>query len=175
MPGDTATPLGLLLEHDRWATRRLLHFCTELTPAQFEQRFDMGLGNLRDTLTHIVSAMCRWNDRIAAVELRPSLEGTAQSPQQLLALHDEAAETLAATARRVLAESRFEEMMEVEFKLDSGETERFTFTRGMAIMHVLTHGTHHRAQCIWMLRRLRPDLDLPDFDLIESQIMPGDD
>ena len=48
----------------------------------------------------------------------------------------------------------------------------FTFTRGVALTHVLVHGTHHRAQCLNMLRRLDvPGVSdrLPDLDVNEWQ------
>jgi uncharacterized damage-inducible protein DinB len=175
MPGDSTTPLGLFLEHDRWATRRLLRCCSDLSPAEFEQRFEIGPGSLHDTLIHITSAMHRWTDRISGSPLRASLEGTKHTVAQLIGLHDATAAAFRDLAQRLLADGAFNDSMTIELTGESSEVECYTFTRGTAIAHVLTHGTHHRAQCIWMLRRLRPQMQLPDFDAIESQIMPGED
>ncbi len=135
----------------------------------------MGLGSLHDTLTHIISAMRRWTDRIGDATLRPNLEGESHTFAQLIELHDRAAAGFRDLARRVHADGTFNDPMTIELTSEAGQVERYTFTRGTAIVHVLTHGTHHRAQCIWMLHRLRPDMNLPDFDAIESQIMPGND
>lgn len=175
MPGDSTTPLGLFLEHDRWATRRLLRCCRDLSQAEFEQRFDIGPGSLHDTLTHIISAMRRWTDRIGDATLRPNLEGETHTVAELVALHDAAATAFRNLAQRTLDAGAFNDSMTIELRGESGEPEHYTFTRGTAIAHVLTHGTHHRAQCVWMLRRLRPQMPLPDFDAIESQIMPAED
>ncbi len=173
MPGDSRTPLGLLLEHDRWATRRLLTECRNLSQAQFENRFDMGPGSLHDTLTHIIGAMRRWTDRVSEAALRPSIEGASRSASELIELHDKAASAFGNLAQGLLADGTFNDEMTIELPHETLGVQRYTFTRGTAVIHVLTHGTHHRAQCIWMLRRLRPGIELPDFDAIESQIMPG--
>jgi len=175
MSGDSCTPLGLLLEHDRWATRRLLALCRDFSQGEFEKRFDMGLGSLLNTLTHIIGAMRRWTNRIGGEALQPSVEGTSRSAAQMIEMHDAAAKAFGDLAQSLLADGAFNEEMTIELPHDTLGMQRYTFTRGAAIIHVLTHGTHHRAQCIWMLRRLRPGIELPDFDVIESQIMPGDE
>jgi len=173
VPGDSTTPLELLLEYDRWATRRLLDCCADLTADEFGRHFDMGLGNLRDTLTHIIGAMRRWIDRISGDALRPSVEGSNFNVSQLVELHDTVAAAFAARAQRVLADGSFNDPMVVELTDDNGAKQRFEFTKGSAIMHVLVHGTHHRAQCAWMLRRVRPDFAPPDIDVIEWAVTPN--
>ena len=42
-------PLQILLQHDKWATTRILDACTKLTDEAFHKRFDMGPGSLHDT------------------------------------------------------------------------------------------------------------------------------
>ena len=51
----------------------LLERCRPLTRDQFHQRFEIGLGSLHDTLTHIVGVVRRWTDRIDGRTLRPAL------------------------------------------------------------------------------------------------------
>lgn len=160
-------PLEILLKHDHWGTRRLLEICATLTHEQFHRRFDIGPGSLHDTLAHVVGAMRRWADRIAGRLLRPSFDRPVRpgavdaevklmTPAELIAVLDEAAADLAAVA----AECRrpgglgMDTVIEVSF----GKTV-YRFTRGASLVHVLTHGTHHRAQCLNMLKRLgEPDL-----------------
>ena len=164
-------PLDILLKHDHWGTKRLLEVCATLSPDQFHARFDIGPGCLHDTLAHVIGAMRRWADRIAQRSLRPSFDrpvkpGTQPGPDvktltpaQLLAALDESAADLAAVAdlcRRPQDQGGLglDSIIEVPF----GSTV-YRFTRGVALVHVLTHGTHHRAQCLNMLRRLGlPDL-----------------
>ena len=158
-----------LLGHNAWATRVLLERCRGLTPVQFTQRFDIGPGSLHDTLLHVVGAMRRWADRIDERPLRDRIEQQKQrprSPAEILALLDDAARDLKGVADRVVEEDRLDEQMQV---LYSGQERPFVVTRGTALVHVLTHGVHHRAQCLNMLRRLGVQ-DLPDLDAVEWEV-----
>src|SRR5689334_6038133 len=134
-------PLEILLAHNHWATRELLAACTKLTGEQFHRRFNIGPGSLHDTTTHVIGGMRGWGDMLAG---RPEgarlLDGTRRTPQELLALLEESAADLAASARAHAAE-----------EIVTGP--RGTFPRGGVLTHVTTHGMHHRAQCLNMLRQ----------------------
>lgn len=141
-------PLQILLSHDRWATEQLLGACGRLSDEQFHRRFEIGPGSLHDTLTHLIGAMRTWTETLAAAEPRPRLEtdGQRRTPEQLRSLLDEACAELKAHAeRRPLAEL-------VTRRLRDGRT--IQLTRGAVVTHVATHGMHHRAQCLNMLRHL---------------------
>ncbi len=160
--------LQRLLGHNAWATRVLLERCRDLTPAQLARKFDIGPGSVHDTLVHVIGAMRRWADRIAGREVRPRLEegGRRFAPGELLELLDEASSDFAAVAERVAADERLDETMEV--RLPDREAP-LVLTRGTAIVHAMTHGVHHRAQVLNMLRRLQVG-DLPDVDAIEWEL-----
>ncbi len=167
----TAAATGVfdrLLGHNQWATRLLLERCRTLTPAQFTQRFDIGPGSLHDTLTHIVGAMRRWADRIEERPLRDTIEKprTPRPPAELISLLDDAARDLKSVAHRIAEEDRIDERFQVTF---AGVPKSLVLTRGTALVHVVTHGVHHRAQCLNMLRGLGLD-DLPDVDAIDWEI-----
>ncbi len=157
--GLTADPLDILLRHDHWGTRRVLEICATLTPEQFERKFEIGPGSLHNTLAHMIGAMRRWADRIAGRVLRPSIdalrsgatEAWVYTPQELMGLLDEAATDLAviATEARLPGGVGLESIFEVQF----GPT-LYRFTRGVALVHIATHGMHHRAQCMNMIRHL---------------------
>lgn len=153
-----------LLQHNRWATRLLLERCRALRPEQFQRRFDIGPGSLHDTLRHVIGAMFRWADRIADRPVRESIERVPRprTPDELLELLDQAHRELEAVALRVEREGREDEPMSAEFRPER-------FTRGTAIVHVLTHGMHHRAQALNMLRRLGV-ADLPALDAVEWEV-----
>jgi uncharacterized damage-inducible protein DinB len=142
----STNPLDILLAHDRWATKQVLDACSKLTPEQFHQRFEMGPGSLHDTTTHIIQAMRNWCDTLAAQEARPRLDPTEQrTTDQLLALLDETTGDFAALARSHPVDG-------IVSRLLPGKT--YSFSRGVVLMQVMTHGTHHRAQCLNMLRQL---------------------
>ncbi len=176
----TSDPLDVLLAHNHWATRVLLEPCRGLTHEQFHRRFEMGPGSLHDTFTHIVGCMRRWSDRIGGCPIRPRIErpaplppgqavpheGRDRTPDELLSLLDDAAADLAAVAARC-REDGLEKTVTIVFE---GKT--YVFTRGVTLVHVLTHGTYHRAQCRNMMRHLNvPGLSdkLPEVDVIDWQ------
>ena len=141
-------PLKILLAHDHWATTQILHACATLPSAQFHQRFDLGPGSLHDTLTHILGAMRTWTDTLTGHDPRPRPEsdGQRRTPAELLSLLNESHQKLAAeSTRRPLAEMATRQLRD-------GRTVHLT--RAAVLAHVATHGMHHRAQCLNMLRRL---------------------
>src|SRR4051794_39186208 len=141
-------PLKILLLHDRWATGQILDACAKLTNDQFHQRFEIGPGSLHDTLTHVLGAMRTWTETLAGQESRPRLEedGQRRTAGQLLALLEDSWGEFCTEARRRPLAEMFTRTMR------SGKT--LQFTRGAAVMQVTTHGMHHRAQCLNMLRQL---------------------
>jgi uncharacterized damage-inducible protein DinB len=140
-------PLDVLLAHDLWASRQLLTCCAALTEEPFHRRFEIGPGSLHDAATHLVGGMRAWTDMLARRAERPRLEkdGVRRTPGELLALLGEAHEDFAARAR----EGPAGEMIPAT---RGGRS--YSFSRGAVVTHVATHGTHHRAQCLNMLRRL---------------------
>jgi uncharacterized damage-inducible protein DinB len=173
MPDSKSDPLAILLGYNRWATALLLDLCRRIPDEKFHQAFDMGCGTLHDTFGHTIGAMLRWVDRIYERDIRPSIEKPQQpggekprrTPEQFLEILDRADREL----REVVAWSR-DKGLDTTVNLTFGE-KSFTFTRGVAIMHILNHGTHHRAQAMNMLRRVNvpgvsdnlPDIDVADW------------
>ncbi len=156
-----------LLGHNAWATRALLDECRALTPRRFAQTFDIGPGSLHDTMLHIVGAMLRWADRIDGRPLRDPVEdGRTCTPAEIDDLLERAAADIGEVVQRVLEQDRLDEPMEFFLR---GRREPYVFTKGTAIVHVVTHGVHHRAQALNMLRQLGRT-DLPDVDAITPEV-----
>jgi uncharacterized damage-inducible protein DinB len=87
-------------------------------------------------------------ETLAGREPRPRLEtdGQRRTPDELRSLLEESWREFSAEARR----RPFEES--VSRTTRDGWT--LTLTRGAVFAQVATHGVHHRAQCLNMLRRL---------------------
>ncbi|HYE61694.1 MAG TPA: DinB family protein [Phycisphaerales bacterium] len=160
----TTDPTDILLRHDAWATRTVLHLCEKLTREQFHQKFPIGLGSLHENLTHIISATRRWTDRLAGRTPRPMLhsvpkyphiptEAMDRTPAELLKLLDVAERDLAATVQASRA-SHFADTVHLDWPGEDGTKKRYTFTHGAVIVHICTHAMHHRAQCLNMLKHL---------------------
>lgn len=154
------------LDSNVWATEQLLVVCERLDSAQFEQEFPIGLGSLGVTLRHIVGAIDRWADRLHPDEHDPEGRSVSdeRSPSELRIDLTRADEKLRAAIDRILGADALEEIM--DFTLPDGQG--FQFTRGSAIVHILSHGVHHRAQCLWMLKQL--SCELPELDPITMEL-----
>jgi uncharacterized damage-inducible protein DinB len=141
-------PFQVLLSLDRWATAQMLDACGRLGEEQFHQRFEMGPGSLHDAMTHVISAMRAWTESLAGLESGPRLQddGRRRTAGELRALHDEASAKFAAeVGRRPVGEK-------VMRRTRDGRV--IELTRGAVLAQVVSHGVHHRAQCLNMLRQL---------------------
>jgi uncharacterized damage-inducible protein DinB len=193
MPTLTSDPLTILIRSDAWGTREILKVCRGLTRDQFHQRFEMGLGTLHDTLTHVIGAMRSWTDRLAERPVRPrlmALPGRASAPtdarertaDELMTLLDDAERDLMEACTRIVAQGRLGSLVVVEWPSQPATTanavspaKRYTFTRGDVLVHVTTHGYHHRAQCLNMLRQLGAPVPgvtagLPELSAVDWQV-----
>jgi uncharacterized damage-inducible protein DinB len=141
-----SNPLEVLLKHNAWATRQILEACPKLTSEQFHRNFEIGRGNLHDATTHILGAMRNWTDMLSGRETRPRLEtGPQRTAGELLALLPEIITELDSVAHA-------HPLDEIISAVRGGKS--YSFTRGAVLTHVTTHGVHHRAQCLNMLRHL---------------------
>lgn len=187
MPTLTSDPLDILLTHDEWGTRQVLEACRPLTREQFHRPFAIGLGSLHNNLTHIVGTVRRWTDRIDGRPLRPALspvpgrpdipfDGGDRTPGDLLTLLGPAAADLRAVAAKWRsAPDGLASLVYLEWPRKDGEPgmNRYTFSRGACLVHVCTHGMHHRSQCVNMLRHVGVtgvSDKLPDPSVMEWQI-----
>ena len=143
--------LERFLGHDHWTTNQLIEQSKVLTQQQLEHRFDLGHGTVLATLEHIVDNMETWVDLMNGGQFR-----TLADPQQrwstlagLQSRLDVAAAELATLAMRVQREQRSDDLW--TDVLDKPPTQK---SFGGAIVHIITHSMHHRAQLIHMLKRL---------------------
>jgi uncharacterized damage-inducible protein DinB len=145
-PTPAHDPARVLLDHNEWANRLLIEACAPLTDQQLDHPFEMGLGTLRKTITHTFGAIRGWTDLLAKQPSRERLETTAP---------------IGMAEWRVLVETTASELKAAAFCGPMDEvlhTERagksYSFVRSHVIVHITTHGVHHRAQCLNMLRQL---------------------
>ena len=152
--------LDRLLAHDAWTTRELLRRCAGLTDEQLDADFDIGHRTLRRTLQHLVFNLDVWSGLIAGrIRSRDDVRRPPSTIEMLIERLDRAASVLATTARDVADRGGWDDAW-----LDVLDTPPVTKIYGSAIAHVITHGAHHRAQALWMLKQsgLR---DLPAGDV----------
>jgi uncharacterized damage-inducible protein DinB len=161
--------LDRLLAHDAWTTAQLLAVARTLPDEHLDKEFDVGRKTLRATFHHIIRNMEVWTDCMTG-DLPPRDTEADQSAPQLAARLDIAAVDLAAFARSIRERGAWDELW--TDPLDDRPTVK---SFGGAIAHVITHSMHHRAQILYMLRRLGVR-DLPEGDVLswESAVQHPD-
>ena len=146
--------LDLLLDHDHWATRRLLDVSGGLTDAQLDREFDIGHRTLRATFGHMIFNVPFWTAFLAG---QPA---DAQPDDRSLAAvsdcHERSYAAFATVARRLRDEQRLEETFVDHYAV------RKSF--GGTILMVVEHNAEHRTEVLHILVRLGVP-DVPEVDL----------
>jgi uncharacterized damage-inducible protein DinB len=152
--------LDLLLDHDHWATARLLEASGGLTDAQLDRPFDIGHRTLRATLGHMIFNVPFWTAFLAGQPADGGYSADAQPDDRALAAlvdhHERSYAAFADVARRVRDERR----------LDDTFVDHYAVLKsfGGTILMVVEHNTEHRTEVLHLLGRLGVP-DLPEVDL----------
>jgi uncharacterized damage-inducible protein DinB len=152
--------LDRLLKHDAWTTRQLLLLCAGLTGEQLDREFDIGHRSVRATLAHLIWNMEVWSDLMAGQVVEPKSDarrGRCSVPEMIDRV-DRAAARLEQVARGVADRDGWDELWT---DLLDGQQRSY----GGAIAHVITHSMHHRAQLLYLLRRIGV-IELPEGDVL---------
>lgn len=121
----------------------------------------MGVGSLHKTIAHLLGAMRGWTDMLAEREVRERLETQQLTFDQIAAMAGEIADEFEAVVRAHPLDG-------IATGSRGGRT--FSFARGAVLTHVTTHGMHHRAQALNMLRQLGV-AKLPPSAVLEWMLM----
>jgi uncharacterized damage-inducible protein DinB len=155
--------LDRMLGHDHWATSQVLERSRDLTDAQLDQPFDIGLGSLRETLHHTIYVIYFWTTQMGG-EQPPRRHEGHPSIAELGELHERFSATFAAFVRRACKEQR----------LDDTFIDHYNYpqTIGSTILQVMTHNQQHRNEARHILERLGVP-DLWDYDPQEWEHVMG--
>ena len=145
------TTLERLLRHDAWTTRTMLQASSELSDAALDREFDIGHRTLRRTFAHLVSNMECWCDLMCGWPQRSvSHESVRQDTiAGLVKRLEQVSQELLALGLDVATQRREEEVF-----VDYVAVPHRKKPLGAGFVHIATHGMHHRAQCIYMMRQL---------------------
>lgn len=142
-----------------WANTRLCEVAGNLSNEALDQPFDIGLGSLRRTLTHIWAGEHVWTLRWQGRSETPwPIETAPVAPATLLQRYAEV------RARRdaFVAELSPEKLRdEVVYRDSKGSL--FHATLNEMILQLMVHSIHHRAQAANLIRRLGGTVDDMDY------------
>ena len=151
--------LDRLLGHDSWTTRQLLDLAGTLDDKQLDQEFDIGHRTVRRTFAHVIWNIECWTGLMQGKVVR-SRPASNQSLSMLKERHEVASSEFLQFARKVVDEDRLDHTF--WDTLDDPAKEK---SLGGVIVHLATHGMHHRSHLLFMMRRLGVE-KLPEGDAL---------
>jgi uncharacterized damage-inducible protein DinB len=156
---DAAHFIQLQIDHNAWATRRVIDAARALPATDLERDMAIGPGSLRATLAHMIGAMFIFaaNFDGKSLTLPADFDSRSRTLDGLTSLLDDASARLGQAFHGFLPGAT--ETTQVRWPT----AKRGTLPAFVAIAQVFDHGSHHRAQCKNMLKRLGVQ-SLPDID-----------
>lgn len=138
----------MLYDYNEWASDRILRAMLQLTPEQFTATNSSSYGSLRGTLAHALFAATIWRRRLQGEEMPTDLPKPEDFPTPQ-ALRD-AFVAEEARMRTWLSALKDVDLQEItHYKSTKGQP--FQNTLWHVLMHVINHGTQHRAEAAAML------------------------
>jgi uncharacterized damage-inducible protein DinB len=164
--GDAASPpvshspdlLRLYFGYGDWGMGRVFDLAAGLSEADLDRDFSMGRGSLRKNLLHLFAAEDWWRGNWRGENRTLSMLPDDTPIGELRARWFAGAEE----RNRLLDESTPESLQRIIWG-DFGEG-TLQFRLGETMLQHGVHGTHHRAQCVNILRRL--GVETKPFDLV---------
>lgn len=178
--------LDIYLDYEVETTRYFIEKCRDLTHEQLHQTFDIGHGNLYDTIVHIINNTGGWTQLMREVPMgRPDEspeenaeegEGNASADDAganevdgLLEGYDAVTAYFVGTVKSIVADNRLDDTFN-----DPRWGDPVPTRLDRAILHVLTHNTGHHQELQHMLQRLGVQ-NMRDGDLMEWGFIKDDE
>ena len=144
-----AAALRILFDYNAWAHAQVWACIKQLDDEQFMQEFDYSLGSIRDHLVHVASVDMRWWSRVRGEDLPehfdPADFTTREDVSRLWSVVYEDIDV-------ALAQMDDDMVRRSITYTSRGET--YTDEAWKILLHVVNHGTDHRAQMLYLLGKL---------------------
>ena len=123
-------------------------YIMDLTPEHFTQPVDYSHGSVRDQLVHLMSVDEVWFSGLRGVQPSESFSPTSGDDRPILRLHWDNIEQM---MRDYLAELRDDMLFEKPIQEPEEDRDLIVW---QVLLHVVNHGTDHRAQILRLLNEL---------------------
>ena len=138
-----------LYAYNEWANQKIVQLCDGLTDAQLDQPKEMGMGTLRATLFHILTADVVWMERWESTPWREfPLDPDGKSVSEIATALSDVGQRRASLIEQNQSD-RWNSTIEYQ---DSGKTP-YSHQIHDLVLHVWIHGIHHRAQALNYLKQ----------------------
>ena len=139
--------IKLLYQYNEWANKRILAAAEQVSSEQLVQPNELGWGSLRGALVHILDAEYGWFDFLFGEDDAPD-DVQPENFASVAALRTRW-NTENANLWRCLAALQDADLTRVHSR-ERG-SRRYDFVLWQALVHVVNHGTQHRAECAALL------------------------
>jgi uncharacterized damage-inducible protein DinB len=147
-------PFAMMFQYGDWADGRLLDAAASVPDERLDESFDMGRGTLRKTLVHLWAGHDVWLARWQGKADTPWPD--ENQPITIAELRDRLARTQQRRGDFIAGLSPADPDAQLTYLDSLGGI--FSATLGQMMLQGANHATHHRAQAVNMLRRLRAGL-----------------
>jgi uncharacterized damage-inducible protein DinB len=120
----------------------------DLTPAQFTQAVDYSHGSVRDQIIHLLSVDEAWFSELRGVEPSEPLPPATHDDRNIIRAHWDSVEQ---NMRAYLAGLRDEMLFDKPIAEPEEDRDLIVW---QVLLHVVNHGTDHRAQILRVLNEL---------------------
>jgi uncharacterized damage-inducible protein DinB len=146
----TADNIRTLYDYTYWAHRHVWSCIESLTDEQFTQSLDYAFGSIRGQVVHTMNAEWIWFSRIRDTSPKAMFTETEYPDRNALRAKWDSIE---ADVRGWL-EALTDPMLENPIEYQNSKGTAFTQPLWSILLHVVNHGTDHRAQTLSMLYQL---------------------
>lgn len=131
-----------------WAHGKLFRLFDGLTDDQLDAKRELGMGSLRATLFHVLTAEEIWYERWTAGQTRPfPLDPAGMSPAEI----EERLKAVSIKRAELIDRERADGWSRIVNYKDIRGNEHSRALNGL-LLHVANHGVHHRAQALNYLK-----------------------
>jgi len=130
-------------------------YVTHLSDEQFTQHMDYSRGSVRDQILHLISCDTSWFSGLRGVEIPDDLNPADCPDRESICAHWDKVEEM---MRGYLAELRDEMLFDTPLE---GEDKDLILWQ--VLLHVVNHGTDHRAQLLRQLNELGVKTEYQDY------------
>lgn len=154
--------LLLIYAYNDWANRRIFQAAEKLRQEEFCQELPMSWHSIQETLAHILSAQWVWRMRCEGTSPAALLDPKQFTTLEMLRRRWTEEETAMRSYLESLSDAELDQI--VDYKNTRGAS--FRRVRWQILLHVVNHGTQHRAEVALYLTALGHspgDIDLSVF------------
>lgn len=147
----TVDELSTLIAYNFWAHRRVWGCIEHLTDDQFVQDVGYSFGSVRNQVVHLINVDERWLARISGAELPDHIDPEAFPTRAAVRERWDMTEAKMRAYLATLRDADLSEVIEYDMPHRGGIKRN---ARWQILVHVVNHGTDHRAQILAMLHQL---------------------